>query len=90
MIASSTYEMVLKCPECVNLLLEFHKDPFWERPYLMCTSTNLPSVPAYCSIESYVDDSSFTSIRSFSVKDIDSAARKITEPEESCLLVLSK
>ena len=33
MIASSTYELVLKCPECVNLHREFYKDPFWDRPY---------------------------------------------------------
>ena len=39
MIASSTYELVLKCPECVNLHREFNKYPFWDRPYLMCTST---------------------------------------------------
>ena len=39
MIASSIYELVLKCPECVNLHREFYKYPFWDRPYLMCTST---------------------------------------------------
>ena len=39
MIASSTYELVLKCPECVNLHRDFNKYPFWDRPYLMCTST---------------------------------------------------
>ena len=33
MIASSTYELALKCPECVNLHTEFLKDPFWNRPY---------------------------------------------------------
>ena len=39
MIASSTYELVLKRPGCVNLHAEVPKDPFWDRPYLMCTST---------------------------------------------------
>ena len=38
-IASSTDELVLKCPECVNLHREFYKDPFWDRAYIMCTST---------------------------------------------------
>ena len=39
MIASSTYELALKRPGCVNLPAELPKDPFWDRPYLMCTST---------------------------------------------------
>ena len=54
MIPSSTYELVLNCPECVNLHTEFYKDPFWDRPYLMCTN-DLPGTPDYCSLDSYVD-----------------------------------
>lgn len=39
MIASSIYELPLKCPECVNLHIEPHKDlsPGWH--YLMFTKT---------------------------------------------------
>ena len=33
MIASSIYELDLKCLECVNLHTEFHKDPSWGRHY---------------------------------------------------------
>lgn len=51
MIASSTYKLALKYPECENLHTEFHKDPFWDGPYLMCTSTIY--VSDYCSLESY-------------------------------------
>ena len=39
MIASGTYELALKRPGCVNLHEELPRDPFWDRPYLMCTST---------------------------------------------------
>ena len=38
---------------------------------------DLPGVPDYCSLESYVDDSKLH--LSFLVKDIDGAARQITE-----------
>ena len=70
MITSSTYKLALECPECENLHTEFHKDPFWDRPYLMCTSTIYlasqiiaPWNPTdYCKLH-----------LSFPVKDIDRA-----------------
>ena len=66
MIANSTYELALKYPECVNLHTEFHGDLFWDRPYLMCTSTICleSQIIAPC----YVDDSK-----------LHRAARQITE-----------
>ena len=70
MIASSTYELVLKCPECVNLHREFYKYPFW---YI----NDLPGIPDYCSLESYVDDSKLH--LTFPVKAIDTPTRQITE-----------
>ena len=39
MIASSAYELALKCLGCEYLHTEFHKDPLWDPLYLMCTST---------------------------------------------------
>ena len=75
MIASSTYELALKCPECVNLHTEFHRDLFWDRLYLMCASTIClaSQIIAPC----HVDDSKLHLL--FPVKDIDKAARQITE-----------
>ena len=73
MIASSIHELALKCLECVNLHTGSHKDPSWGRRYV----NDMPGVPNYCSLESYVDDSKLH--LSFLVKDIDGAARQITE-----------
>ena len=39
MIASSIYELALKCLECVNLHTESHKDPSWGRHYLRTVPT---------------------------------------------------
>ena len=69
MIASSTNELALKRPGCVNLHAELRKDPFWDRPYLMCTST--------INHQSYVDDSKLH--LTFPVKAIDTPTRQITE-----------
>ena len=38
---------------------------------------DLPGIPVYCSLESYIDDSKLHLL--FSVKDINSAAQQITE-----------
>ena len=77
MVASSTYELALKCPECVNLHTDFHRDLFWNRPYLMCTST-------IC-----LDGSKLHLL--FPVKDIDRAARQITEDlKKAASLVLAE
>ena len=65
MIASSMYELALKYPGCVKLHMDIHKDPFWDRPYLMCTSMIY-----------HVDD--FKLHLSFLINDIDSAAQQIT------------
>ena len=77
MIASSIYELDLKCLECVNLHTKFHKDSSWGRHYFNVYINDLPRVPYYCSLESYVDDSKLH--LSFLVKDMDGAARQITE-----------
>ena len=77
MIASSIYELDLKCLECVNLHTKFHKDSSWGRHYFNVYINDLPGVPYYCSLESYVDDSKLH--LSFLVKDMDGAARQITE-----------
>ena len=75
MIASSTYELALKCPECVNLHTKFHRDLFGDQPYLMCASTIClaSQIIAPC----HVDDSKLHLL--FPVKDINKAARQITE-----------
>ena len=70
MLASSTYELVLKCPECVNLSI---LGPALFNVYI----NDLPGIPDYCSLESYVDDSKLH--LTFPVKDIDTATRQITE-----------
>ena len=47
--------------------------------------TDMPGVPDYCSLESYVDDSKLH--LSFLVKDIDGAARQITDLRKvACVL----
>ena len=74
---ASIYELALKCLECVNLHTEFHKDPSWAQHYLMFYIKDLPGLPDYCSLESYVDDSKFH--LSFLVGDIVGAALQITE-----------
>ena len=77
MIASSIYELALKCLECVNLHTRSHKDPSLGPALFNVYINDMPGVPDYCSIESYVDDSKLH--LSFLVKDIDGAARQITE-----------
>ena len=75
MIASSTYELVLKCPECVNLqILQVSiLGPALFDVYI----NDLPGIPDYCSLESYVDDSKLH--LTFPVKAIDTPTRQITE-----------
>ena len=83
MIVSSTDKLALKCPECENLHTEFHKDPFWDGPYLMCASTIYlasqiiaPWNPTdYCKL--YL---------SFPVKDIDRATPQITKDRKKVAL----
>ena len=74
------------CPEIVQLFLEkgyvikeplMHKKSFTGQELFNVYINDMPGVPDYCSLESYVDDSKLH--LSFLVKDIDDAARQITE-----------
>lgn len=65
---------MMKSLECVNL----HTVPQGSNLGLALFNVyinDLPDIPVYCSLESHVDDSKL----SFLAKDIDGAARQITE-----------
>ena len=88
MIASSTYKLALKCPECENLHTEFHKNPFWDGPYLNVYINNLLDVSDYCSLESYRLLQIVSIISSQGHRQGNSTNNQ--RPEESCLVALSK